>query len=223
MKADRQAGPTSTSTAAGGRNPSASLNRMKCLPAMLARVSIAACGPSTGRRIDESFQSARLAMWRGDLVQALDVADRGLALTRSSPDSENAWRLRLLRAEILLAKPDLPQALPTLGQAIPDGASCAALRGRQEYLVARSQVLRGRLAEALTRLDKAAREAPEDRELRSDAEVLGGQILMRLGKCEAAESRLNETVLEAVKSGDRYREVFALNNLGMGMLVRNRC
>ena len=28
---------------------------------------------------------------------------------------------------------------------------------------------------------------------------------------------------EAVKTGDRYREVLALNNLGMGMLVRNRC
>jgi len=121
------------------------------------------------RRIDESFHSARLAMWRGDLAQALDIADRGLALTQSS--SENAWRLRLLRAEILLAKPDLPQALPTLSQPIPEGASFAALRGRQEYLVARSQVLQGRLAEALTTLDKAAREAPEDRELRLDAEL----------------------------------------------------
>jgi len=196
---------------------------MKCLPAVLALVSIVACGPSTARRIDESFQSARLAMWRGDLVQALDAADRGLALTRSSPDSENAWRLRLLRAEILLARPDLPQALPTLSQPIPDGTAFARLRGRQEYLVARSQVLQGRLAEALTTLDQAVREAPDDRELRSDAEVLRGQVLMRLGKWDEAESRLNETVAEAVKSGDRYREVFALNNLGMGMLVRNRC
>src|SRR5262245_54511617 len=160
-------------------------------------------------------------MWQGDLAQALDVADRGLALASASPESENAWRLRLLRAEILLAKPDLQQALPTLSQAIPDGASFAPLRGRQEYLVARSQVLQGRLAEALTTLDEAAREAPEDRELRLDAEVLGGQILMRLGKWDEAESRLNETVVEAVNSGDRYREVFALNNLGMGMLVRN--
>ena len=196
---------------------------MKCLPAVLALASIVACGPSTGRRIDESFQSARLAMWRGDLVQALDIADRGLALTQSSPESESAWRLRLLRAEILLAKPDLPQALPTLGQPIPDGASFASLRGRQEYLVARSRVIQGRLAEALTALDQAAREAPDDRELRLDAEVLGGQVRMRLGKWDEAESRLNETVAEAVKSGDRYREVLALNNLGMGMLVRNRC
>lgn len=196
---------------------------MKCLPAVLALVSIVACGPSTGRRIDESFQSARLAMWRGDLVQAIDIADKGLALTHSSPDSENAWQLRLLRAEILLAKPDLPQALPTLGQPIPDGMAFARLRGRQEYLVARSQVLQGRMAEALTTLDQAVLEAPDDRELRSDAEVLSGQVLMRLGKWDEAESRLNETVAEAVKSGDRYREVFALNNLGMGMLVRNRC
>ena len=85
---------------------------MKCLPAVLALVSIVACGPSTGRRVDESFQSARLAMWRGDLASALDAASRGLTLTESTPESEAAWRLRLLRAEILLTKPDLSQALP---------------------------------------------------------------------------------------------------------------
>jgi CHAT domain-containing protein/Flp pilus assembly protein TadD len=196
---------------------------MKRIVAILALVSIAACGPPTARQIDEAFQSARLAMWRGDLANALAVADAGIALAGSQPASATAWRLRLLRAEILLAKPDVQQALPTLSEPIPDGAEFAPLRGRQEYLVARSQVLQGRLAEALTTLDEAAREAPDDRELRLDAEVLGGQVRMRLGKWDEAESRLNDTVEEAVKDGDRYREVLALNNLGMGMLVRNRC
>jgi len=196
---------------------------MKCLPAVLALASIVACGPSTGRRIDESFQSARLAMWRGDLASALDAASRGLTLTESTPESEAAWKLRLLRAEILLTKPDLSQALPILTQAMPEASPFAALRARQKYLVARSQVVQGRLSEALTTLEEAARQAPDDLELRLDAGVLGGQIRMRLGKWDEAESRLNETVAEAVKTGDRYREVLALNNLGMGMLVRNRC
>lgn len=196
---------------------------MKRTVAILAIVSAAACGPAAERQIDDAFQTARLALWRGDLAHALDVADRGLALVKSTPESGAAWRLRLLRAEILLAKPDLPQALPTLTQPMPDGASFAALRGRREYLVARSQVLQGRLAESLATLDQAARQAPDDRELRLDAEVLGGQVRMRLGKWDEAESRLTETVAEAVKNGDRYREVLALNNLGMGMLVRNRC
>ncbi len=162
-------------------------------------------------------------MWRGDLASALDTAKRGLTLTESTPESEAAWQLRLLRAEILLTKPDLSQALPILNQAMPEAPAFAALRARQKYLVARSQVVQGRLADALTTLDEAGRLAGDDRELHLEAEILGGQVRMRLGKWTEAETRLTDSVSEAVAAGDRYREVLALNNLGMGMLVRNRC
>jgi tetratricopeptide (TPR) repeat protein len=196
---------------------------MKRIAAVLALWSIAACGATSERELDRTFDAATLTMRRGELTAALDGADRALALTASQPESQSAWKVRLLRAEILLAKPDLPQALPLLAQPLPDAPQFAPLRARQKYLVARSQVLQGRLPDALGSLDEVARLAPDDRELQLDAEVLGGQVRLRLGRWSDAESRLGSAAAEARKRGDHYREVLALNNLGMGMVVRNRC
>ena len=49
-------------------------------------------------------------MWEGRLGEARKLADRGVALTQSDPDTEWAWRLRLLLCEILLNQLELSQA-----------------------------------------------------------------------------------------------------------------
>jgi CHAT domain-containing protein/Tfp pilus assembly protein PilF len=196
---------------------------MKRILLISAVVTLSACGSLSSRRLDQAFEAASLAMRRGELVEALNHADRGLASVPSTLQSDRAWRLRLLRAEILLAKPDLKNALAALEQPVPDDAALAALRARHRYLVARSEVVQGRLTDALQALDDVGRLAPDERDLQLDAEVLGGQVRLRLGRWTEAESRLTTAVEQASAAGDRYREVLALNNLGMGKVLRSRC
>ena len=63
--------------------------------------------------------------------------------------------------------------------------------------------------------------APAAEDVRLDAEILGGQIRLRLGQWDEAEKRLAAVVRRTEKS-DRHRQALALNNLGMGQLVRSR-
>ena len=56
--------------------------------------------------------------------------------------------------------------------------------------------------------------------MRIDAGVLAGEILFRLGRPDEAEARLKSAVASAGERNDRYRQVLALNNLGMGFVVR---
>ena len=55
-----------------------------------------------------------------------------------------------------------------------------------------------------------------------DAGVLAGQVLLRLGRLEEGETRLHRTLEKAERHGDRYRQVLALNNLGMRFVNQRR-
>ena len=85
------------------------------------------------------------------------------------------------------------------------------------------QVARGQLADALITADAAQALAGMDADdVRIDAGVLAGQLLFRLGRTDEAEERLKSAVASAGERNDRYRQVLALNNLGMGAVVRSR-
>jgi CHAT domain-containing protein/tetratricopeptide (TPR) repeat protein len=106
---------------------------------------------------------------------------------------------------------------------VPGGSEVDRLRGRQKYIEARTQVIRGQLQAALDTLDSAVSPAPAEwDDVRLDVEVFGGQVRLRLARWADAESRLNEVVARSAAKGDRYHQAMALNNLGMGRLVRNR-
>jgi CHAT domain-containing protein/tetratricopeptide (TPR) repeat protein len=195
----------------------------------MTRVAVAAaliltwaCAGRSQDRIQSTFAAAQHALWRGELTDAATLTDQGLGLMRGEPDSELAWRFRLLRAEIEIARLNFPGALPLLSAPLPGGPRFDSLRAQQKYLEAKVLLARGQLPSALDALDKALRLAPSARDVRLDVEVLGGQIRMRLERWGEAESRLNAVVAAAAESGDRYHQALALNNLGMGRFVRNR-
>jgi CHAT domain-containing protein len=181
-----------------------------------------ACAGRSQDRIQSTFAAAQHALWRGELTDAATLTDQGLGLMRGEPDSERAWKFRLLRAEIAIARLNFPEALPLLSAPLPGGPEFDSLRAQQQYLEAKVLLARGQLPSALDALDKALRLAPSARDVRLDAEVLGGQIRMRLERWGEAESRLNAVVAAAAESGDHYRQALALNNLGMGRFVRSR-
>src|SRR5580704_4254468 len=208
--------PRLTPTAAG-------LRRHRSLALAIALVGACACAGRSEQRVEHTFDAARQALWRGQLEDAMGWADQGVALTRSQPDSVWAWRLRLLRGEILAAQLKLPEVLPLLSASLPGGSQFDRLRVRQKYLEAKTRVMEGQLPGALDTLDNAISPAPAEwDDVRLDVEVLGGQVRLRLARWADAESRLNEVVARAAVTGDRYHQALALNNLGMGRLLRNR-
>ena len=84
--------------------------QMKRLFFTLLAAAASACGSVEPSEFRQTFESAQLAMWRGDLMAAQSLVDRGIGGAASATDTEEIWRLRLLRAEILLARLQLTQA-----------------------------------------------------------------------------------------------------------------
>jgi CHAT domain-containing protein/tetratricopeptide (TPR) repeat protein len=193
----------------------------RCLAA-LAVAALSACGGSSDRRLARTLDEATLALRRGELVDAQNLADRGLAQSGRDAESAWAWTFRLVRGEVLILRREIAEAGAILQRAVPAGAPFDVLRARQAYLRARWAVARGRLDDAMRAVDEAAPLASPFRDERIDVEWLGGQLLMRLGRTADADSRLTRAMTAAADAGDHYRQARALNDLGMGRLVRNR-
>jgi CHAT domain-containing protein/tetratricopeptide (TPR) repeat protein len=192
---------------------------MKVLALMLALLAAAACG-QPAHELDTAIEAAQAALRRGAIDVALAELDRVQPRAERDRNSLDLHQLRLLRAEVLLAKPNVDEASRLLDTPLPDQPEFTSLGARERYLRARVQLARGQLKEALATLDTIPRSVASD--VRLDADVLAGQILLRLGRWSEGENRLEAVVAEAADRGDRYRQVLALNNLGMGLVVRSR-
>ena len=196
---------------------------MKRAAAFAALLSILCCGVvacarDRERELASTFEASRSAVRRGELAEARTQAERGLSL--SPPDSPWAWTFRLYRGEILLLQHE-PAEIPALVKSpLPADPSFDGARARQKFLDARFQVSQNHLAEALAILDGAQRIAPDARDIHRDIAWLDGQIRMRLGRWGEAESRLNAVVADAAAAKDDFQQARALNDLGMGGIVR---
>jgi CHAT domain-containing protein len=188
----------------------------------LALLVAGACARTRNEQpLASTFDASKAAVRRGELDEARALAERGLSL--APPDSEWAWMFRLFRGEILLLQRQQPsEILPLLEAEVPADPAFDAVRARQKFLEARVLLTQNRLAEALAALDAGRRAAAGSRDLQFDIDWLDGQIRMRLGKWSDAESRLNDVIAQAAAAGDRYHQARALNDLGMGGVVRGR-
>jgi len=200
--------------------------RQGCCAAALIVLVASACAPASRPRPEQSVDDAEGALRRGQLDRALALVDGALdTLPASDSSSPFAWRLRLLRAEILISRTDLPAALHLINESLPTGAAYDALRARRLYLLAKAGVAQGSLKDALKAVADARSVTPTataNRAFDLDLAILEGQVQLRLGQWSEAERTLNAVVAETGRSGDRYRESLARNNLGMGRLVRGR-
>jgi CHAT domain-containing protein len=195
---------------------------MKGWLATFAVIAACACA-NTDARVDRIVTDAQIELRRGQVAAAQQLVDQGVSLTERAPDSVAARRIQLLRAEVALARLEIPAALKDLESPLPAGDQFNRLRARQKYLQGQAQITRGQLQPALETLETAAAMAASDPDLQLDIEVMGSQARLRLGRWDDAEQRLNKVVATATARGDRFREALAINNLGMSRLVRNRC
>ncbi len=118
--------------------------------ALLLLVASACARPS---KDETPFEAAQQALRRGALDEALSHVDRGSRGVGCGSETPAVHQLRLLRAEILLAKPDIPAAAALVDLPIPDAPEFAQLRARQRYVRARIEVARGQLEQALATLE----------------------------------------------------------------------
>src|SRR5712672_259016 len=101
---------------------------MRRLAVAAALFAAAAC---TGRRavdLNTAFEQAQETLRLGDTSGALRQTADALGRIGDEDDSEAAWRLRLLRAEIFITRRDLPNAEALLGKPVPNAARLANVR-----------------------------------------------------------------------------------------------
>jgi CHAT domain-containing protein len=182
-----------------------------------------ACGGSRERSLDDTWRAAQQALTRGRLSEAEQLITKGQAAAGTDTSSPWPWRFRLLAIDARLTRLDLPGAQQALASvSLPDGDGFAPLRARTRLLQAKVLVLQGQLGPAAAALDEARGLADGERELLFDIEIAASQVRYRTGKWTEAESGLQSLVRDAGAAADFHHQAQALNNLGMGMLVRSR-
>ena len=200
---------------------------MRTIHLLAALLLIAACGctqraePRYQRILDETT----VAMRRGELDAAATLADQGVALTRSQPDSPWARRFALLLGEVRLRKHELPEARALLDVELPEGAAFDILRARRQFLLGFDQLLAGDRKAAAQTLEQAGSltpATPAGAALQLDIDVYAGIAALQLGRSHDGESRLESVLSAATKKGDRYHQAVALLNLGYGQIVQKR-
>ena len=142
--------------------------RLKPLVVSLLLVGASGCAWRQSGAPTILAQSATLAMHHGDLAEAQTLADRGIALTRTSPQAPSAWRFKLLSSEVLVRKHALPDARRLLAEPVPTGAEFDALRARHGFVQGYAEFLDGQPDAALVTLERAATAAPEEDAVRLD-------------------------------------------------------
>ena len=115
----------------------------------LAVVLAAACAAQRTTAPDAVFDQAQDALRRGDTSGALGRTVEALSRLGLTDDSTDAWRLRLLHAEILITRREFANALAALERNIPDAPRLSAIRARKRYLDARLALSSNDLARAI--------------------------------------------------------------------------
>jgi tetratricopeptide (TPR) repeat protein len=169
--------------------------------------------------------AATLAIRAGDLNAAQTLADQGIALTSSEPDSEWSWRFVLLRAEVLLRKHERSEAHALLDAELPGGAAFDLLRARRQFLRSFDYLIendRQAASDAIAEARKLLPSTPLSDDLRLDIDGIDGTIDLLLGRREQGLARLNDLLRTATVKSDRYHQALALQNLGFDQLVQKR-
>jgi hypothetical protein len=84
---------------------------MRAAALLLALLLLPACTRSTSQ-LDDDFNHARHAMWRGELAEAQALADRGALNAPVASKPVWYWRFRLLACQVAILRREFPAAWP---------------------------------------------------------------------------------------------------------------
>jgi CHAT domain-containing protein/tetratricopeptide (TPR) repeat protein len=194
---------------------------MKARSLLLAVVLLlSACAQS--HQLENDYKQGRDAMLRGELTEAQLLADAAAERVPAATNPSWHWRFRLLSCEIAILRRDFGVAESVVNAQLPGGTEFDPLRARQRLLAGKLEVEQGRLRSGHEKLERARETSGIEPDILVEMDRLDGQALLRLGQWTEGEARLNRALDAAVTLTNRYEQAMALNDLGMGLLVRNR-
>lgn len=163
-----------------------------------------------------TFRQASVLRQRGELQQALTVANQGLAQFKNQTDSEWYARFLLLKAEVLLSQGKAPQASELLGGQASLPAGKLELRARLLLDQGWAEYSLSDFAKSKQLLDRALQMAVSKQlwDLAAETELRRGAVLTRSGDAAAGEADFHDALQLARDSKDTYLEASALGNLG---------
>ena len=165
---------------------------------------------------DTVFSQATLLHQRGDLQQALKLADRGLAQFSSRTDSNWYWKFRLLRAEVLMSSSRTPEASSLLQASAPALPRDPELQARLLLDQGWAESNLSHFREAKQLFDQSLQLAESHRlpSLETGIRLRRGAASVRLGDMSAAEADFRSALARSEQLKDDYLRAQALGNLG---------
>jgi CHAT domain-containing protein/Tfp pilus assembly protein PilF len=191
----------------------------------LAFLAIAAC-PSRGPSLDDEFRSARKLLVREQYNLALPIAERALARAERTANQSEAWRFRLLKADIVIGQRQSAKTLALLDSYgnTPNGSEWAEVRAHALLLRGRALYGLNRFRQSKEFLGRASEDAKQ-----AGSESLSAEILLRQGFVLVLQSKFAEgrTDFQSVaqtahRLHDVYQEASAVGNIGFALLSESR-
>ena len=161
----------------------------------------------------------------GDFENSAKLLDRPGAPTVGREYSEWFWRFRALRAEVFMEQNRSNDALALLNTNAPAEEDNPEFAITRRILQAKYEMRQSRFTDAFANLQAAVDLADRRNlgELRTEADLLIGQILARQGKMDQASETFRRARQQAADRKDSYREAQALTGLGLLLMMRSRC
>ena len=177
---------------------------------------LAACGRRPAADPDSLYRQATLLRQRGEVRQALALADRGLTQFDSNSHSEWYWKFRLLKAEVYFTQGKAAEGSALLEASRPALPDSPEIRIRLILDEGLAQFATSHFTESKRLFDRSLQLAESRRlePLVAEIKVRRSAALARLGDTAASESDLRDALRIARRSKDVYLQATALGNLG---------
>ena len=183
---------------------------------LLAFLLLPACMRRAPFDADEAYGQAVLLRRRGDLRQALALADRGVAQFGNSRESEWFWKFRLLKAEVLLTQGKAADASKLLDGPLPAFPETPEFRSRLLLDRGLAEFSLSKFASSKSLFDGSLEIAKAHQlwPLITEIEMRRGAALTRLGDAQSSEADFRDALRLARQQNDIYLEASILGNLG---------
>lgn len=190
----------------------------ECALGLCLVLALAGCGQTNQLSAEKLYQEAYNLLRSEHYQEASNKMEAGLK--RAPPGSAWYWKLRLLKAEILLAKRQLAQALTALEFQLPEGPQWTVELARYRLRQGDAAYFQDNYPEAESRLKEAQKlaESVHASGLMAEIEFRQGSVAVRREHFVEAESKFQDVRAYADRQGDAYLQMRATGNIGYLLL-----
>jgi CHAT domain-containing protein/predicted negative regulator of RcsB-dependent stress response len=194
----------------------------ECALGLFLVLALAGCGRTNRPSAETLYQEAYNLLRSEHYQEASSKTEAGLK--RALPGSAWYWKLRLLKAEILLAKRQFPEALTALEFQLPEGPQWTAELARYRLRQGDAAYFQHNYPEADSRLKEAQKlaESVHAPGLMAEIEFRQGSVAVRTEHFVEAESKFQDVRAYADRQRDAYLQMRATGNIGYLLLRSSR-